>query len=73
MVRIFRITMLYSYCFATEQNHWLYERKDSFDRQWKAKTTGYKARNSDTNLKYIAEEVINGQWVEIDRWDNGKQ
>ena len=66
MVRIFRITKK---CRGNSDQK-LYQSKDMFDKWWKkSMATG---PYYDQLLELIAEEVIGGQWVEIDRWDNGK-
>lgn len=67
MVRIFRITTIF--CKKTS-DHRTYQSKAMFDKWWpKYIATG---TYHDQRIEFVAEELINGQWVEIDRWDNGK-
>jgi hypothetical protein len=67
MVRIFRITTIYRKKTSDQR---LYQSRAMFDKWWaKSIATGpYR----DQRIEWVAEEVINGQWVEIDRWNNGK-
>jgi hypothetical protein len=69
MVRIFRISLSYH----SKTNHqWLYQSESQFKKQWDRKIKSPWNKLTDDSVEFIAEEVIDGQWVEIDRWDNGK-
>ena len=69
MVRIFRISLSYH----SKTNHqWLYQSETQFKKQWDRKIKSPWIKLTDDSVEFIAEEVIDGQWVEIDRWDNGK-
>jgi hypothetical protein len=69
MVRIFRISLSYH----SKTNHqWFYQSEAQFKKQWDRKIKSLWNKLIDDSIEFIAEEVIDGQWVEIDRWDNGK-
>jgi hypothetical protein len=69
MVRIFRISLSYH----SKTNHqWLYQSEAQFKKQWDRKIKSPWNKLTDDSVEFIAEEVIDGRWVEIDRWDNGK-
>lgn len=67
MVRIFRITTLYR---SKTSDQKLYQSKTMLDKWW-AKNVA-RGQYYDQRMEWIAEELINGQWIEIDRCDNGK-
>lgn len=69
MVRIFRISLCYH---SKTNNQWLYQSEAQFKKQWDRKIKSPWNKLTDDSVEFIAEEVIGGQWVEIDRWDNGK-
>lgn len=69
MVRIFRISLCYH---SKTNNQWLYQSEAQFKKQWDRKIKSPWNKLTDDSVEFIAEEVIGGRWVEIDRWDNGK-
>lgn len=73
MVRIFRITRNERFSGGDSyQTQWLYQTDVAYGKQWKTKKNGGYAKHVSWRVELVAEEVINGQWVEIDRWNNGK-
>lgn len=69
MVRIFRISLCYH---SKTNNQWLYQSEAQFKKQWDRKIKSPWNKLTDDSVEFIAEEMIGGRWVEIDRWDNGK-
>lgn len=73
MVRIFRITLHYAAkqpgTWCPKTTDWLYQTETSFLKQWAIKT-GPKTRynNSPWSVRLVAEEAINGEWIEINQW-----
>jgi len=66
MVCIFRITKMYRSKIIDQR---LYQSKVMFDKWWKNSIAS--GAFHDQRIEYIAEELINNKFVEIDRWNNG--
>lgn len=69
-VRMFRIVrrVTWSHRDITYRQDWLYQNEKAYKRYWKYHQTAYYLEPGQCVM--VGEELLNGEWAEIDRWVN---